>query len=151
MPTPRVGNDKKTQSRNVARLMDALGITHSEFVTHDIGNMVGYAFAAENPDRVPRFLPIDAPPPEVGPWAQIGQDPRMWQFGFGGPDLERLVAGRERIYLDRFWNDFSLYPKRFDEAKRQHYSALYAMPGAIRASFAQFAAFGQDARHLPQP
>jgi pimeloyl-ACP methyl ester carboxylesterase len=29
--------------------------------------------------------------------------------------------------------------------KRQHYAALYAMPGAIRAGFAQFAAFGQDA------
>jgi hypothetical protein len=43
-------------------------------------------------------------------------DPRMWQFGFGGPDMERLVAGRERIYLDRFWNEFSLHPERFDEA-----------------------------------
>jgi pimeloyl-ACP methyl ester carboxylesterase len=69
----------------------------------------------------------------------------MWQFGFGGPDMERLVAGRERIYLDRFWNEFALHPERFDEAKRQHYAALYAMPGAIRAGFAQFAAFGQDA------
>jgi pimeloyl-ACP methyl ester carboxylesterase len=69
----------------------------------------------------------------------------MWQFGFGGPDMERLVAGRERIYLDRFWNEFSLHPNRFDEAKRQHYAALYALRGAIRAGFAQFAAFGQDA------
>ena len=59
--------------------------------------------------------------------------------------MERLVAGRERIYLDRFWNDFSLDPKNFDETKRQHYAALYALPGAIRAGFAQFAAFGQDA------
>jgi len=56
-----------------------------------------------------------------------------------------LVAGRERVYLDRFWNDFSLDPKRFNEAKRQHYAALDSMPGAIRAGFAQFAAFGQDA------
>jgi hypothetical protein len=66
-----------------------------------------------------------------GPWEQIVQDPRMWQFGFGGPDMERLVAGRERIYLDRFWNDFSLGAKRFDEAKHQHHEALYEMPGAI--------------------
>jgi pimeloyl-ACP methyl ester carboxylesterase len=73
------------------------------------------------------------------------RDPRMWQFGFGGSDMERLVAGRERIYLDRFWNEFSLHSERFDKAKRQHYAALYAMPGAIRAGFAQFAAFGQDA------
>jgi pimeloyl-ACP methyl ester carboxylesterase len=56
-----------------------------------------------------------------------------------------LVAGRERIYLDRFWNELSVDPKRFDEAKRQHYAALYAQPGAMRASFAQFLAFSQDA------
>jgi pimeloyl-ACP methyl ester carboxylesterase len=125
--------------------MDTLGIPRADFVTHDIGNMVGYAFAAGFPDRVIRFAPIDAPLPGVGPWEQIVQDPRMWQFGFGGPDMERLVAGRERIYLDRFWNEFALHPERFDEAKRQHYAALYALPGAIRAGFAQFAAFGLDA------
>jgi pimeloyl-ACP methyl ester carboxylesterase len=59
--------------------------------------------------------------------------------------MERLVAGRERIYLDRFWNELSVDPKRFDEAKRQHYAALYAQPGAMRAGFAQFLAFSQDA------
>jgi pimeloyl-ACP methyl ester carboxylesterase len=142
---PSGGYDKKTQSRDVAGVMDALGVRQADFVTHDIGNMVGYALAATSPDRVTRFVPIDAPLPGIGPWEQIVQDPRMWQFGFGGPDMERLVAGRERIYLDRFWNEFSRDPKRFDEANRQHYAALYAMPGAIRAGFAQFAAFGQDA------
>jgi len=142
---PSGGYDKKTQRRDIAGVMDALGVPRADFVTHDIGNMVGYAFAAAFPDRVDRFVPIDAPLPGVGPWEQIAQDPRMWQFGFGGPDMERLVAGRERIYLDRFWNEFSLHPERFDEATRQHYAALYALPGAIRAGFAQFAAFVQDA------
>jgi pimeloyl-ACP methyl ester carboxylesterase len=141
---PSGGYDKKTQSRDVAGVMHALGVARADLVTHDIGNMVGYAFAAVSPDRVTRFVPIDAPLPGVGPWEQIVQDPRMWQFGFGGPDMERLVAGRERIYLDRFWNEFSLDPKHFDEAHRQHYAKLYAMPGATRAGFAQFAAFGQD-------
>jgi len=65
-------------------------------------------------------------------------DPAMWHFGFGGRDMERLVTGRERIYLDRFWNDLSRDPKRFDEAKCQHYAALYAQPGAMRAGFDQF-------------
>ncbi len=142
---PPGGYDKKTQSRDVEGVMDTFGVPQADFVTHDIGNMVAYAFAANYPDRVTRFVPIDAPLPGVGPWEQIVKDPRMWQFGFGGPDMERLVAGRERIYLDRFWNEFALHPERFDEAKRQHYAALYAMPGAIRAGFAHFAAFGQDA------
>jgi hypothetical protein len=64
---------------------------------------------------------------------------------FGGQDMERLVAGRERIYLDRFWSELSRDPKRSDEAKRQHYAALYAQPGTMRAGFAQFLAFSQDA------
>jgi quercetin dioxygenase-like cupin family protein len=69
----------------------------------------------------------------------------LWHFRFGGPDMERLVAGRERIYLDRFWNDFSANPSRFDEASRAHYAALYARPGNMHAGFSQFAAFDQDA------
>ena len=64
---------------------------------------------------------------------------------FGGPDMERLVAGRERIYLDRFWNEFSATPSHFTEASREHYAKLYALPGAMHSGFAQFAAFDQDA------
>jgi pimeloyl-ACP methyl ester carboxylesterase len=59
--------------------------------------------------------------------------------------MERLVAGRERIYLDRFWNEFSADPARFGEAARMHYAQLYAMPGAMHSGFMQFAAFDQDA------
>lgn len=59
--------------------------------------------------------------------------------------MERLVAGRERIYLDRFWNEFSAKPSRFTEAARRHYAKLYARPPAMHAGFAQFAAFDQDA------
>ena len=59
--------------------------------------------------------------------------------------MERLVAGRERIYLDRFWNEFSATPSHFTEASREHYAKLYALPGAMHSGFAQFAAFDQDA------
>jgi pimeloyl-ACP methyl ester carboxylesterase len=142
---PDGGYDKKNQAADVIGVLDALGVGTFELVTHDIGVMVGFAVAAAYPERVSRWVAIDAPLPGVGPWEQIVQDPAMWHFGFGGHDMERLVAGRERIYLDRFWNELSQDPKRFDEAKREHYAALYAQPGAMRASFAQFLAFGQDA------
>jgi pimeloyl-ACP methyl ester carboxylesterase len=108
--------------------------------------MVGYAFAAQYPARVTRLVLIDAPLPGVGPWEEILKNPLLWHFRFGGPDMERLVAGRERIYLDRFWNEFSATPARFTEASRVHYAALYAQPGAMHAGFAQFAAFDQDAK-----
>jgi pimeloyl-ACP methyl ester carboxylesterase len=142
---PADGYDKKTQGGDIAGVLDALKIGTAALVTHDIGNMVGYAFAAQHRDRVSRFVVIDAPLPGVGPWEEILKNPLLWHFRFGGPDMERLVAGRERIYLDRFWNEFSADPSRFSEAARRHYARLYARPGAMHAGFAQFAAFDQDA------
>lgn len=142
---PAGGFDKKTQGQDIAGVLDALGIDRVALVTHDIGNMVGYAFAAQYRDRVSRFVLIDAPLPGVGPWDEILKNPLLWHFRFGGPDMERLVEGRERIYLDRFWNEFSATPSRFSEGSRNHYAALYARPGAMHAGFAQFAAFDQDA------
>jgi pimeloyl-ACP methyl ester carboxylesterase len=88
---------------------------------------------------------MDAPVPGVGPWEEILKNPLLWHFRFGGPDMERLVAGRERIYLDRFWNEFSADPAHFPEATRVHYAELYAHKGRMHAGFAQFAAFDQDA------
>jgi pimeloyl-ACP methyl ester carboxylesterase len=143
---PEGGYDKKTQGQDVAGVLDALGIDRADLVTHDIGNMVGYAFAAQHRHRVARFVLMDAPLPGIGPWEEVLKSPLLWHFRFGGPDMERLVAGRERIYLDRFWNEFSADPRRFGEASREHYAKLYAQPGAMRAGFSQFAAFDQDAR-----
>jgi pimeloyl-ACP methyl ester carboxylesterase len=142
---PASGFDKKTQAGDVAGVLDALKIERADLVTHDIGNMVGFAFAAQHPQRVGRFALIDAPVPGVGPWEEILKNPLLWHFRFGGPDMERLVAGRERIYLDRFWNEFSATPARFSETSREHYAKLYALPGAMHSGFAQFAAFDQDA------
>ena len=142
---PADGYDKKTQGRDIAGLLDALKVGKVDLVTHDIGNMVGFAFAAANRERVKRFVVMDAPIPGVGAWDEILKNPLLWHFRFGGPDMERLVAGRERIYLDRFWNEFSATPAKFSEQSRQHYARLYALPGAMHAGFAQFAAFDQDA------
>ncbi len=69
----------------------------------------------------------------------------LWHFNFRGPDEERLVQGRERIYLDRFWNELSGDHNGIDEDTRQHYAALYARPHAMHDAFEQFGAFSQDA------
>ena len=142
---PAGGYDKKTQAADLAGVLDALKIEKVDLVTHDIGNMVGYAFAAQYPGRVGKFVLIDAPLPGIGPWDDIIRSHALWHFSFYGPDAERLVKGRERIYLDRFWNEFSADPKKFDEASRKHYAKLYAEAGAMHAGFEQFKAFDRDA------
>jgi pimeloyl-ACP methyl ester carboxylesterase len=142
---PDTGYTKKNEAVDIAGVMDALKIDKADLVTHDIGNMVGYALAAQYPQRITKWVAIDAPLPGIG---QIWQDqlvnPKAWHFNFYGVDEERLVAGRERIFLDRFYDELSAHPERIDEATRAHYAALYARPHAMHDAFEQFKAFPQD-------
>ena len=142
---PDVGYTKKNQALDIAGVMDVLNIEKADLVTHDIGNMVGYALAALYPARITKWVVIDAPLPGIGNWDEIKQSPLLWHFHFRGPDEERLVAGRERIYLDRFYDELSADPRKIDEATRRHYAALYARPHAMHDAFEQFGAFDQDA------
>jgi pimeloyl-ACP methyl ester carboxylesterase len=143
---PEGGYEKTSQARDLASILDQLGVRNVALVTHDIGNMVGYAFAAQFPDRVTKWVVMDAPLPGLGTWEKQLLNPKVWHFNFRGPDVERLVAGRERILLDRFYNELSANPAGIDEQTRRHYATLYARPGAIHNAFSgQFAAFSQDA------
>ena len=142
---PPGGYDKKTEAKDMRAVLTDLGYDRAFVVAHDIGNMVAYAYAAMYPDKVERLVVMDAPIPGIEPWSQILQNPGVWHFNFHGPDAEKLVAGRERIYLDRIWNDFTGDPSKPDEATRNFFAATYAQPGGMRAGFAQFSAFSIDA------
>jgi pimeloyl-ACP methyl ester carboxylesterase len=140
------GYDKKSQAKDITAVMDKLNVQKADLVTHDIGNMVGYALAAQYPDRITKWAIIDAPLPGIGPWDEILKSPLLWHFNFRGPDVDRLVKGRERIYLDRFYNELSTNPKAIDEATRRHHAKLYARPGNMHAAFNQFATFNTKDR-----
>ncbi len=142
---PANGYAKTNQALDIAGVMDVLKVQKADLVTHDIGNMVGYALAARFPARITKWVVIDAPLPGIGNWDKFLLNPLLWHFNFRGPDAERLVKGRERIYLDRFYNELSADPKKIDEATRNHYAALYARPGAMHSAFEQFKAFTPDA------
>jgi len=142
---PPGGYDKRTQAADIRSVLTTLGLDRAAVVGHDIGTMVAYAYAARYPDKTEKLVVMDAPVPGIPPWDSIVRLPALWHFDFGGPDAERLVAGRERIYLDRFWNEFAGDRTKIDEATRQHYAKLYARPGAMRAAFAQFTSIRQDA------
>jgi len=141
---PSGGYDKRTQAGDIRAILTQLGIDHAIIIGHDIGDMVAYAYAARYPDKTDKLVEMDALIPGIVPWDEIIRSPAFWHFSFGGPDAERLVAGRERIYLDRFWNEFAGNPTKIDEVTRVHYSQLYALPGAMHSAFAQFLSFPKD-------
>jgi len=127
-------------------VLDTLGIDQADIVGHDIGVMVSYAYAAAYPSKTTRLVVMDAPPPGIPPWDEVVRNPKLWHFDFYGKDVFRLVQGRERIFLDRFYNDFGGQPEKIDEGTRNHYAKLYARPGAMKGALSQFQAFRQDAK-----
>ncbi len=143
---PQGGYDKKTMAQDIHALAHSLDLTRIGIVGHDIGLMVAYAYAAQYPSVVDRIVLMDAFLPGVGDWTQVWLLRDLWHFHFYGKTPLALVAGRERIYLEHFWNDFAADPDHsVSEADRQLYAAAYAKPGAMGAGFEVFRAFEQDA------
>jgi len=148
---PAGGYDKKTMAQDVHRLAASLGLKRESIVGHDIGLMVAYAYAAQYSNEVDRIVLMDAFLPGVGDWKTVWLLRDLWHFHFYGETPLKLVAGRERIYFEHFWNDFAADPKHsVSEADRQFYARSYAQPGAMRAGFEVFRNFEQDAKDFAQ-
>jgi len=148
---PDGGYDKKTMAQDVHALASSLGFKQASVVGHDIGLMVAYAYAAQYPTEVNRIVLMDAFLPGVGDWKSVWLLRDLWHFHFYGVTPLKLVAGRERIYFEHFWNDFAADPNHsVPEADRRFYARAYAQPGAMRAGFEVFRAFEQDAKDFAE-
>jgi thiosulfate reductase cytochrome b subunit len=118
---PDTGYTKKNQAVDIAGVMDALKVQKADLVTHDIGNMVSYALAAQYPDRVMRWVVIDAPLPGIGDWDNIVRSPMLWHFDF------RHVPGPHHYSSPPDWiyNHMSLGPGMLGLALRLHWLCVY--------------------------
>jgi pimeloyl-ACP methyl ester carboxylesterase len=146
---PAGGYDKVTMAGDIHRLLHE----HVEvggpvvLVGHDIGLMVAYAYAQAYRDDVSHLVLVDAPLPGTDVFDRLRSDPRVWHFAFhGARDVaEMLVAGRERPYLQFFFNARSFDPSAIGEADLDVYVSAYSAPGAMRAGFELYRAFDRDA------
>jgi len=143
---PLVGYDKKNMAVDIHELTEALKLERVRIVGHDIGLMVAYAYAAQFPEATERVVLMDAFLPGIGNWKNVWLLRDLWHFHFYGDVPLALVKGRERTYLEHFWNDFAADRKRsVPEADRRLYARAYAQPGAMRAGFEYFRNFERDA------
>lgn len=145
---PAAGYDKKTMAVDIHELVKSLGYQKIDLVGHDIGLMVAYAYAAQFPGEVEKLALLEAPIPGVGDvWEKVYTTPALWHFHFvNSPVALELVKGRERLFLEHFWQTLSPHPETFPEADRRFYARAYAQEGAMRAAFEMFKAFNkQDA------
>lgn len=144
--TPEGGYTKKAMAQDIHALVKSLKYDRIRLVGHDIGLMVAYAYAAQYPDEVDRIVLMEAFLPGVGEWNNVFLLRDLWHFHFFGKTPLALVTGRERIYLEHFWNDFAAdATKSVPETDRKFYAKEYARPGHMKAGMEVFRAFPQDA------
>ena len=131
---------------DIYALARSLKLDRVSIVGHDIGLMVAYAYAAQFREGTERVVLMDAFLPGIGNWKDVWLLRDLWHFHFYGEVPLALVKGRERTYLEHFWNDFAADRKRsVPEADRRLYARAYAQPGAMRAGFEYFRNFERDA------
>lgn len=140
---PVAGYDKKTIATDIHELVKTLGYQRITLVGHDIGLMVAYSYAAQFPSEVEKLALLEAPIPGIGDiWQKIYTTPFLWHFHFvNSPIALDLVKGRERLFLEHFWQTLSPHPETFPEADRRIYARSYAQEGAMRAAFEMFKTF----------
>lgn len=144
---PLTGYDKRTVANDVWRLMtEHLGYEKFHLVGHDWGGPTAYALAASHPEAVTKLGIVDVVIPGDG--GDFSQGGRRWHHQFHiTPDLpEALVQGRERLYLQWFYQTFAYRPGAIDEAALDEFARTYSQPGAMRAGFNFYRAMAEDAK-----
>ena len=144
--------DKRTVAADLRELVRQLGFERINLVSHDVGMMVGYAYACAYPETVSRLVLMEAALPGLGleDLYDAAKYPRMYHLPlFEAPNglAEALIAGRERMFVDHFmrqqaYNQDGLEPETLDE-----YARCLAAPGALRGGIGYFRAHGVDAEH----
>ena len=102
---PEQGYDTRTLANDLVGLMDALG--HEQFAVAgvDTGMMIGYALAADHPDRVARVALGESPLPGIAPALPLILPDQLvdslWHIPFNQlkETNEKLVSGREDIFF----------------------------------------------------
>ncbi len=140
---PLDGYDTGTLARDLVALMEALGHRRFAMFGCDTGLPIGYALAADHPDRLDRLAVAEAPLPGVAPspplFAPKRANDRLWHLTFNRLDElnEQMVKGREEVYFG--WQFASKAARKLpDEAVDYYVQTLAADPEALHASFAWY-------------
>jgi pimeloyl-ACP methyl ester carboxylesterase len=153
---PASGYDKRTMAQDVQNLLvNHLAIKEPVImVGHDIGMTVAFAFASLYPAAVERLVLVDAivpGTPTFGALLTTGKmaNSNLAHFFFHNARnymAETLTAGRERVYLQDFFDRIAFNLEAFGPEVIDHYASYYAAPGGMKAGFEVYRAFDQDGK-----
>ncbi|GAA0921958.1 alpha/beta hydrolase [Pseudonocardia zijingensis] len=150
---PAAGYDTGSLAADLAAVMERLGHHEYAVIGHDVGMWIGFALAADHPERVTRLAVAEAAIPGVSAdpafFGPAGANERLFHFGFNrlGGLNEELVRGREALY---FGHQFATKAAAGRPLERHavdvYVAALAAGPDALRASFEPYRAIDETVR-----
>jgi pimeloyl-ACP methyl ester carboxylesterase len=142
------GYDTKTLAEDIYQLVTKLGYSKIYIVAHDFGGPVAYSYAAAHHENVSKMIILDTLLPgfgleEAGNFSPNG----FWHFSFNAVrDLpEKLIEGREGVYLNWFYDHGSYNQSAITADDREEYIKQYSKPGAMRAGFEYYRSIFEDA------
>ncbi len=149
---PETGYDKRTVAADIRELVRQLGVGPIDLVSHDVGMMVGYAYACAYPGNVRRLVLMEAALPGLGleELYDAAKYPRMYHLPlFDAPNglAEALIAGREQMFVNHFMRQQTFDPEGPGEDAIREYARCLAQPGALRGGIGYFRAHTLDAEH----
>jgi pimeloyl-ACP methyl ester carboxylesterase len=145
---PVGGYEKSQMAEDLFILIRELGINSKiHIVGHDVGGMIGYAYASWYPDHVASLIWGECPLPGSTFYEQVKSNPDAFHFVFHRIlDLpEALIAGRESIYLQHFYDKQSYNRAAITQSDVAFYTNAYAQPGAMRAGLNLYRTLEKDA------
>jgi pimeloyl-ACP methyl ester carboxylesterase len=135
--------DQQTVADDMYQLMQQLGYTDVLIVAHDWGASIGYQYAVSHEAEVSKLVILD-----VGIMNSNMESrpllPRsgknLWWFPFHTVEElpEILIEGRERIYLNWFFNNSTVNKNAISAADLDEYTRCYAAPGAMGRSLTYY-------------
>jgi pimeloyl-ACP methyl ester carboxylesterase len=141
---PADGYDTGTLANDLVALMDALGHDRFAAVGHDTGFAIGYALAADHPERVDRVALAEIPgPPEPSHsppvFVPAPINNRIWHLSFNRVETlaEQLITGREDVF---FGYEFAVQGGTLPADVIDYYVGLVSNPESLRGSLAWYRA-----------
>ena len=147
---PETGYDTGTLADDLVGLMDALGHDRFAVVGCDTGLLIGYALAADHPDRVDRVALGEAPLPGISPPTPLilpdAAKAKLWHIAFNQQDRinEQLVTGREDIFIGAEYAAAAGQNKLPEHAVNYYIDTL-SDPEHLHGSFQMYRAFNASA------
>jgi pimeloyl-ACP methyl ester carboxylesterase len=149
---PLDGFDVGTVAEDICQVIAKLARDKEKVrvVGHDVGSAVAYAWAAAHPEQVAQLvlmegLPAGLEPPGAG--TPMLQGKPLWHLAFGmTPDVpERLLADRERIFVEFLLRRGCYDPMTFPDEEIDAYTRPFAALGGVRGALAHIRAIPSSA------